>query len=456
MPAQSVMPAVLSSTAAAACDLRVEVADCSRLVELLSLVPDPRKRRGVRHAVASILAIATAAVLSGCKSVLAVGEWAAEAPQELLAATGARKCRRAGCYVAPHLATFRRVLRCADAAAVDAVIGSFLAELAGFASLTRSDAPGPADARGPGIPGGEVGPGRDGQQEREQGEEDEEEVPLAGALSVDGKAARGARQADGRAVHVLSALIQGTKFVVAQRDVAHKTNEIPQVRELLRPLELRGWAVTLDAMHCQKQTARFLVEDKKAAYVFTAAKDNQPGLVARLDALPWGTVPVGHVMSGRGHGRTERRTIQVLPAPDGIWPYASQVFLVERYVYDLRGTLISAVAALGLTALTAAQADPERLNWLVRDHWGIESLHWLRRGLGRGPLPALPGLSTADHGRPQEPRHRADPRQRPHQDRPDTALGSTQTHPRPDIPLPIHLTGAATGNACPLWRLPGN
>jgi hypothetical protein len=53
-------------------------------------------------------------------------------------------------------------------------------------------------------------------------------------------------------------------------------------------------------------------------------------LVARLDALPWWAVPAGHVMSGRG--RTERRTIQVLPAPDGIWPYASQVFLVERYV----------------------------------------------------------------------------------------------------------------------------
>jgi predicted transposase YbfD/YdcC len=357
MPAKSVMPAVLSSTAAVTCDLRVEVADCGRLVELLSLVPDPRKRRGVRHAVASILAIATAAVLAGCKSVLAVGEWAAEAPQELLAATGARKCRRSGCYVAPHLATFRRVLRCADADAVDAVIGSFLAELAGFASLTRTDDPGPADA---------------------QQEHREEEVPLAGALSVDGKAARGARQADGRAVHLLSALIHGTKFVVAQRDVAHKTNEIPEVRELLRPLDLRGWAVTLDAMHCQRQTARFLVEDKKAAYVFTAAKDNQPGLVAMLDALPWQAVPVGHVMSGRGHGRAEQRTIQVLPAPEGIWPHARQVFLVERYVYDLTGTLTSAVAALGLTALTAAQAGPERLNWLVRDHWGIEAMHWIR------------------------------------------------------------------------------
>jgi hypothetical protein len=83
-------------------------------------------------------------------------------------------------------------------------------------------------------------------------------------------------------------------------------------------------------------------------------------------------------MSGRGHGRAERRTIQVLPAPEGIWPYARQVFLVERYVYDLSGTLTSAVAALGLTALTAAQAGPQRLNWLVRDHRGIEAMHWLR------------------------------------------------------------------------------
>lgn len=37
-----------------------------------------------------------------------------------------------------------------------------------------------------------------------------------------------------------------------------------------------------------------------------------------------------------------------------------------------------AVAALGLTALTTAQASPERLNWLVRDQWGIEANHWLR------------------------------------------------------------------------------
>jgi len=202
-------------------------------------------------------------------------------------------------------------------------------------------------------------------------EREQQEVPLAGAVSVDGKTARGARQANGRAVHLLSALVHGSGLVVAQRDVAHKTNEIPEVKTLLEPLDLRGWAVTLDALHCQQETARFLVEDKNAAYVFTAAKDNQPGLAAALDALPWQDVPVSHVMTGRGHGRAEQRTIQVLPAPDGIWPHAAQVFLIERYVHDLDGTLKSAVAALGLTALTAAQASPERLNWLVRGHWGI-------------------------------------------------------------------------------------
>ena len=88
--------------------------------------------------------------------------------------------------------------------------------------------------------------------------------------------------------------------------------------------------MTLDALHCQKETARYLVEDKGAAYVFTAPKTTSRAWSARLDALPWQNVPIGHTMHDRGHGRDETRTIQVLPAPKGIWPYARQVFLVER------------------------------------------------------------------------------------------------------------------------------
>ena len=359
MRVQSATFAVLSGTAAGGGDLRVDVADCGRLLELLGLLPDPRHRRGVRHSVAALLAIAAAAVLAGSRSVLAIGEWAAEAPQQVLAALGARRHRTSGRFIAAHVDTFRRLLRVIDAAAVDTVIATFLAERAGITILDGTD------------------PEPDPEPEPDKDTEDGD-VPIAGALAVDGKAARGARQPDGRAVHLFAAVPHGMPTVVAQRDIAHKTNEITQVKPLLDPLNLTGWVVTLDALHCQRETARYLVEEKHAAYVFTAAKDNQPTLLARLDALPWTETPIGHTMDDRGHGRIERRTIQVMAAPADIFPHARQVFLIERYVYDLAGTLTSAAAALGLTCLSARQADPRRIATLVRGHWGIESLHWIR------------------------------------------------------------------------------
>jgi predicted transposase YbfD/YdcC len=374
MPAQSATFAVLSRTAATADDLHVHAAGCGRLLELVGLVPDPRKRRGVRHSLAAVLAIAAAAVLAGSRSVRAIGEWAAEAPQVVLAALGARYDPVTGRFGAPHVDTIRRVLRVVDASAVDRAVGVFLAERAGIGAM---DSPpgevGNAAPDGPGKPGPHDHHAQPGQPPSSEGDK-----PVTRGLSVDGKAVRGAIQPDGRAVHLLAAMAHEVPAVLAQRDVAHKTNEITQLKPLLDPLELTGWAVTLDALHAQRDTARYLVEDKGAAYVFTAIKDNQPTLFAHLDALPWATVPIGHTSHDRGHGRQEKRTIQVLPAPDGIFPYARQAFLIERYVYDLTGTLTSAIAALGITALTAEQAGPERLATLVRGHWGIEALHHIR------------------------------------------------------------------------------
>jgi hypothetical protein len=66
---------------------------CARLLELFGTVPDPRDRRGVRRPVPAVLAIAVAATLAGCKSVLAIAQWAAAADQRTLAAPGARRCR---------------------------------------------------------------------------------------------------------------------------------------------------------------------------------------------------------------------------------------------------------------------------------------------------------------------------------------------------------------------------
>ncbi|WP_436502077.1 ISAs1 family transposase [Actinokineospora sp. HUAS TT18] len=95
--------------------------------------------------------------------------------------------------------------------------------------------------------------------------------------------------------------------------------------------------------------------------------------------MPWHDAP-RHTTTDRGHYRVERRTIQVLPAPEGIvFPHAAQALLIERYVTDLAGNPISAIAALGITSLPEHRADPPRIAQLVRDHWGIENkLHYVR------------------------------------------------------------------------------
>jgi hypothetical protein len=128
-------------------------------------------------------------------------------------------------------------------------------------------------------------------------------------------------------------------------------------------------------MHTQRAHARFLVEEKNADYLLVI-KDNQPTLFSQLNALPWAEVPLTPIECDRGHGRTERRTIQVLPTPDTItFPHAAQAYLLERYVTDLHDNPTSAVAVLGLTSHPAHRANPEQIATALPEHWDIEVRH---------------------------------------------------------------------------------
>jgi predicted transposase YbfD/YdcC len=310
------------------------------LLECLEAVPEPRRRHGIRHRLAAVLAFAVAAVLGDADSVTAISEWAAEAPEEVLAALGARWDRRGRRRVAPSPATFRRILKRVDATAVAAAFGTWLAgQLA------------------------TVSPDLDGL-----------------VIALDGKTMRGARTAEEKAPHLLAAMICGARIVIAQRDVDQKTNEITQVKPLLSDVDLCGALVTADAMHVQRETARYLVEDKHADYLFTSVKDNQPGLFAVLDALDWSAAPIVHTAADRGHDRDETRTLQVLPAPAGCFPHAAQAFLMERTVRDPHtGQPRSAAAALGITSRGAERGGtPTLIATAARSHWDIEALHHIR------------------------------------------------------------------------------
>src|SRR5690348_13346967 len=61
------------------------------LLDLLAQVPDPRKKRGRRHALSGLLAVGIAAVIAGSRSFAAIGQWAADAGPEVLAVLGAAR-----------------------------------------------------------------------------------------------------------------------------------------------------------------------------------------------------------------------------------------------------------------------------------------------------------------------------------------------------------------------------
>ena len=104
------------------------------------------------------------------------------------------------------------------------------------------------------------------------------DVPAA--VAAGGKTLRGAIQPDGRAVQLLAAMT-GAGAVIAQREVGHKTNEITQFRPLLDGLDLRGTVITLDALHAQRDTARYLVEDKGATIFSLRSRTTSRGARCR-------------------------------------------------------------------------------------------------------------------------------------------------------------------------------
>jgi predicted transposase YbfD/YdcC len=317
---------------------------CRSLLDHLAHIADPRQRRGRRHTLAAVLAVAVAAVLAGARSLAAIGEWAADAPGPVLAALGARRDPLTGAFRPPAEATVRRVLARVDPDALDLAIGRWLADQ----DQPRPFPPPPRRRR---------------------------------AIAVDGKTLRGARHAPaGRQVHLLAAMDHTTRAVLAQRQVDGAPGEVRGFRPLLEGLDLAEQVVTADALHTHADTAEFLVSSKQAHYLFTV-KANQPTLLDRCARLPWHHVPELDRTCDRGHGRIELRTLKAVSVRHFGFPHAAQVVQVTRKTRDLHASARGwrTVSVYAISSLTFAQASPARLADLLRGHWAIENgLHYVR------------------------------------------------------------------------------
>ncbi|MFJ7909159.1 ISAs1 family transposase [Kitasatospora sp. NPDC096204] len=293
------------------------------LVERLRLLPDPRRRRGVRHPFVAVLLVAASAVVAGAHSYAAIGQWSANAPQRTLARLGARVAGALGLRVAPSATTIRRIV--------------------GLADLTGADPSG------------------------------------SDSIAVDGKAARGSRHGTSPAAHLLAAMT-ADGHTVTQLRVPDKTNEITCFTALLEPFDLTGVTVTADALHTQRAHAHFLVEARKAHYLLVV-KANQPELHRRLRSLPWKDVTARRYDREIGHGRKETRVTRALTVTGlGLdFPHAAQAVRILRHRTDLKTGTVSRQTIYAITDLTSQEASPERLGRLARSQWTIENrLHFVR------------------------------------------------------------------------------
>ena len=201
-------------------------------------------------------------------------------------------------------------------------------------------------------------------------------------ISVDGKTLRRSGGANHNPIHMVSAWANEQQMVLGEVAVEEKSNEITAVPQLLDILDITGCIITADAMSCQKEITKKIIE-KDADYVL-ALKENQPTLYKEVqeyfseaikEAKLYPEIEQQRTLD-YGHGRIEKRTYylttevgwyQELSQWAGLLGFGMVHSEVERggQIHEENRYFITSLRDIAVFAKA------------VRKHWGIENaLHW--------------------------------------------------------------------------------
>lgn len=206
-------------------------------------------------------------------------------------------------------------------------------------------------------------------------------------VALDGKQLRRSHdKAKGKkAIYMVSAWASENSLVLGQRKVDDRSNEITAVPQLLDMLEVAGCIVTTDAMNCQVETAKKVIEND-ADYVFVV-KENQPRLLETIQGLfddpnemRWVDTDSEATVDEK-HGRTETRQCWTTSDPEYLayiasfadWPGLRSIGMIEARRSTKEGTSIKR-----RYFISSLESNAKRLLHAVRTYWGIENkLHWV-------------------------------------------------------------------------------
>lgn len=180
------------------------------------------------------------------------------------------------------------------------------------------------------------------------------------------------------ALQILSAYLTDSGVILGQEAVHEKTNEIPVFQEMLTYLDVEGKTITADAMHCQRETCRRIVQ-RKGEYLF-GLKENQPSLLADVRLFftspstqdEWELYQTVEKNAGRIEKRVCRKIRDISWLKEHKWPGLQSVFSIERTV-EVRGRCSKETSYY----ISSRDASAKQLMELAREHWKIESMHWI-------------------------------------------------------------------------------
>ncbi len=200
-------------------------------------------------------------------------------------------------------------------------------------------------------------------------------------IAVDGKSMRGAKATKGskNMPHIVSAWASENGICLGQVKVSEKSNEITAIPELVEAIATKGCTITIDAMGCQKNIAKTIIENK-ADYIL-AVKGNQANLETAIqDTVRFEKPDSVDVMEDYGHGRIETRTCKAYSnlshvENPGEWLGLSTLFVVQSHTYEKASGKETTQQRAYIASLPSIA---DILNQNTREHWSVENnLHWV-------------------------------------------------------------------------------
>jgi predicted transposase YbfD/YdcC len=213
-------------------------------------------------------------------------------------------------------------------------------------------------------------------------------TPQGELIAIDGKTLRRSfdSASNKAAIHMISAWSAANGVVFGQLATEAKSNEITAIPRLLELLDIEGAVVSIDAMGCQKEIARTIIEEK-GDYIL-ALKGNQETLHEEvtwwLDEAIAGRLREARLdydkQVTKDHGRLETRQVwctdQVAWFADrGQWARLNSLIAVEaeRRWPDGRAETERRYFISSLSKTSAL-----KFGRLIRSHWRVENqLHWV-------------------------------------------------------------------------------